>query len=165
LDYKKRFSSELTTLPVFRDEQLWNNGDLGIGPDLQDILSPDQAYEGLYGQGPNGTGNGRAYQQGYDTLPIDSMQGLEIGGSNQQQQNLLGLNTNPPTSPSSYQMDMECVIGEMDASELTFQHHLGVDSMMDTMPSPPANDNNCPQAAWYDTDLWAVAAHFNIFPI
>lgn len=35
LDYKKRFSSELTTLPVFRDDQLWNNGELGIGPDLQ----------------------------------------------------------------------------------------------------------------------------------
>lgn len=30
----------------------------------QDILAPDQAYEGLYGQAPNGTGNGRAYQQG-----------------------------------------------------------------------------------------------------
>lgn len=35
LDYKKRFSSELTTLPVFRDDQMWNNGDLTIGPDLQ----------------------------------------------------------------------------------------------------------------------------------
>lgn len=35
LDYKKRFSSELTTLPVFRDDQLWNNGELGLGPDLQ----------------------------------------------------------------------------------------------------------------------------------
>lgn len=82
------------------------------------------------------------------------MQGLEIGSNQQQQQqqNLLGnMNTNPPTSPSSYQMDMECVIGEMDASELTFHHHLG-DSMMDTMPSPPANDSNT-QAAWYDTDL------------
>lgn len=76
------------------------------------------------------------------------MQGLEIGGNNQQQQNLIGMNSNPPTSPS-YQMDMECVIGgEMDASELTFQHHLGVDSMMDSiMPSPPANDSNT-QAAW-----------------
>lgn len=84
-------------------------------------------------------------QIGYDTLPIDSMQGLEIGGNNQQQQNLIGMN--PPTSP--YQMDMECVIGgEMDASELTFQHHMGVDSMMDSiMPSPPANDSNT-QAAW-----------------
>lgn len=88
--------------------------------------------------------------KGYDTLPIDSMQGLEIGGNSQQQQNLMGLNTNPPTSPS-YQMDMD-VIGEMDASELTFQHHLGVDSMMDTMPSPPANDSST-HAAWYDTDL------------
>lgn len=36
LDYKKRFSSELTTLPVFRDDQMWNNGDL-VGPDLQVI--------------------------------------------------------------------------------------------------------------------------------
>lgn len=82
------------------------------------------------------------------------MQGLEIGGggNNQQQQSLMaGLNGNPPTSPS-YPMDMECVIGEMDASELTFQHHMGVDDMIDSMPSPPANDNTT-QAAWYDTDL------------
>lgn len=35
LDYKKRFSSELTTLSAFREDQLWNNGELGIGPDLQ----------------------------------------------------------------------------------------------------------------------------------
>ena len=41
---------------------------------------------------------------GYDTLPIDSMQGLEIGGHSGQ-----------PTSPY---MDMD--VGEMDASELTF---------------------------------------------
>jgi hypothetical protein len=34
LDYKKRFSSELTTLPVFRDDQMWPNGEL-VGPDLQ----------------------------------------------------------------------------------------------------------------------------------
>lgn len=90
---------------------------------------------------------------GYDTLPIDSMQGLEIGGNQQQQQNLMGgMNTNPPTSPS-YQMDMDCVIGEMDASELAFHNHLGAaDSMMDAMPSPPANDNS-QVAAWYDTDL------------
>lgn len=35
LDYKKRFSSELTTLPVFRDDNMWSNADLGMGPDLQ----------------------------------------------------------------------------------------------------------------------------------
>jgi hypothetical protein len=74
------------------------------------------------------------------------MQGLEIGGS-QQQQNLMGGMNQHPTSPNM--MDMECVIGEMDASELTFQH-MGNDSSM--MPSPPANDNT-QVAAWYDTDL------------
>jgi catenin beta 1 len=35
MDYKKRFSSELTALPVFRDDNMWNNADLGMGPDLQ----------------------------------------------------------------------------------------------------------------------------------
>ncbi|XP_055588018.1 armadillo segment polarity protein isoform X1 [Uranotaenia lowii] len=135
MDYKKRFSSELTTLPVFRDDSMWNNGELGMGPDLQDILSPDQAYEGLYGQGPpsvHSSHGGRAFQQGYDTLPIDSMQGLEIGGNT-------GTGGPPsvaqPTSP--YPMD----VGEMDASELTF----------DVMPSPPQDNNQV--AAWYDTDL------------
>ena len=74
------------------------------------------------------------------------MQGLEIGG----QQNLMGGMNTGPTSPQSYQMDMDCVIGEMDASELTFHQQLGnVDSMM---PSPPPHDNN-QVAAWYDTDL------------
>jgi hypothetical protein len=81
------------------------------------------------------------------------MQGLEIGGNstgnnqNGQQQNLMGgMNTGPPTSPQSYQMDMDC-IGEMDASEF----HLG-DAMMDSMPSPPPHDSGN-VAAWYDTDL------------
>lgn len=49
---------------------------------------------------------------GYDTLPIDSMQGLEIGGG--------------PTSP--YAMDMD--VGEIGAGEL-----------LEAMPSPP-HDNN-----------------------
>ncbi|XP_055618691.1 armadillo segment polarity protein isoform X2 [Toxorhynchites rutilus septentrionalis] len=148
MDYKKRFSSELTTLPVFRDDSMWNNGELGIGPDLQDILSPDQAYEGLYGQGPpsvHSSHGGRAFQQGYDTLPIDSMQGLEIGGNGSGGANN-GSNGNggppsgQPTSP--YAMDMD--VGEMDASELTFDH-------LDVMPSPPQDNNQV--AAWYDTDL------------
>ncbi|XP_035783261.1 armadillo segment polarity protein isoform X1 [Anopheles albimanus] len=168
MDYKKRFSSELTTLPVFRDDSMWNNGELGIGPDLQDILSPEQAYEGLYGQGPasvHSSHGGRAFQQGggpgYDTLPIDSMQGLEIDGGNSvnnvlpigsagptgnQQQSVVGSgpigmsSSGQPTSP--YVMDMD--VGEMDASELTFDH-------LDVMPSPPQDNNQV--AAWYDTDL------------
>lgn len=44
LDYKKRFSSELTTLPVFRDDQLWNNNDMGIGPDLQVCFHYQNAF-------------------------------------------------------------------------------------------------------------------------
>lgn len=60
---------------------------------------------------------------GYDTLPIDSMQGLEIGGGG-------------PTSP--YAMDMD--VGEIGAGEL-----------LEAMPSPPHDNNQV--AAWYDTDL------------
>ncbi|KAJ8967799.1 hypothetical protein NQ317_013587 [Molorchus minor] len=49
-DYKKRLSMELTN-SLFREENLWNP-DLGMGADLQDILSPDQAYDNMYAQGP-----------------------------------------------------------------------------------------------------------------
>lgn len=62
---------------------------------------------------------------GYDTLPIDSLQGLEIGGGG-----------GCPTSP--YAMDMD--VGEIGASEL-----------LEAMPSPP--HDNSQVAAWYDTDL------------
>jgi len=137
VDYKKRFSNELTALPVFREDHMWNNADLGMGPDLQDILAPDQPYEGLYGQGPpsvHSSHGGRAFQQGYDTLPIDSMQGLEIGGSGPG-------GGGAPTSP--YTMDMD--VGDMDAGELTFDH------LDHSMPSPPQDNNQV--AAWYDTDL------------
>nr|CAI5867220.1 unnamed protein product [Callosobruchus analis] len=79
-DYKKRLSMELTN-SLFREENLWNP-DLGMGADLQDILSPDQAYDHMYGQGPpsvHSSHGGRPYQQqGYDQIPVD-MQGLEIG--------------------------------------------------------------------------------------
>ncbi|XP_046404872.1 armadillo segment polarity protein isoform X2 [Ischnura elegans] len=73
-DYKKRLSMELTN-SLFREEQnIWNGGELGMGPDLQDMLTPDSIY------GPTG----RGYQpQGYDTIPVESMQGLEIGGGGQ----------------------------------------------------------------------------------
>ncbi|CAF4775244.1 armadillo segment polarity protein isoform X1 [Pieris napi] len=71
-DYKKRLSMELTN-SLFRDDhQMWPN-DLTMQPDLQDMLGPEQGYEGLYGTRPS------FHQQGYDQIPIDSMQGLEIG--------------------------------------------------------------------------------------
>lgn len=77
---------------------------------------------------PSSSFNSVSPHLGYDTLPIDSMQGLEIGGETGQ--------INNPTSPMDF--------GEMDASELTFDH-------LDALPSPPQDNNQV--AAWYDTDL------------
>ncbi|XP_045445980.1 armadillo segment polarity protein [Melitaea cinxia] len=71
-DYKKRLSMELTNSLFREDHQMWPN-DLAMQPDLQDMLGPEQGYEGLYGTRPS------FHQQGYDQIPIDSMQGLEIG--------------------------------------------------------------------------------------
>jgi hypothetical protein len=34
-DYKKRLSMELTNSLFREDQNLWNGGDLGMGPDLQ----------------------------------------------------------------------------------------------------------------------------------
>lgn len=63
---QKQLSADLTS-SLFRDENnLWN-GDLGLGPDLQDMLNSDQAYEGLYGQGPpsvHSSHGGSGFQQG-----------------------------------------------------------------------------------------------------
>ncbi|XP_028160926.1 armadillo segment polarity protein-like [Ostrinia furnacalis] len=63
---------ELTNSLFREDPQMWPN-DLAMQPDLQDMLGPEQGYEGLYGTRPS------FHQQGYDQIPIDSMQGLEIG--------------------------------------------------------------------------------------
>ncbi|XP_037937049.1 armadillo segment polarity protein isoform X2 [Teleopsis dalmanni] len=139
-DYKKRLSIELTNSLLREDNNIWGNADLGMGPDLQDMLGPEQAYEGLYGQGPpsvHSSHGGRAFQQGYDTLPIDSMQGLEIsspvGGG--------GGGAPPSGAPTSpYSMDMD--VGEIDAGALNFD--------LGAMPTPPNDNNNL--AAWYDTD-------------
>lgn len=87
-EYRKRLSVELTN-SLLRDETAWTN-DIGLGPDLQvcflkqisffflkhpitidfilqDMLGADQAYEGLYGQGPpsvHSSHGGRMFQQG-----------------------------------------------------------------------------------------------------
>ncbi|XP_022219779.1 armadillo segment polarity protein isoform X1 [Drosophila obscura] len=156
-DYKKRLSIELTNSLLREDNNIWANADLGMGPDLQDMLGPEEAYEGLYGQGPpsvHSSHGGRAFhQQGYDTLPIDSMQGLEISspvGGGGAAGNSGGVNSasagsgavvppsGAPTSP--YSMDMD--VGEIDAGALNFD--------LDAMPTPPNDNNNL--AAWYDTD-------------
>ncbi|XP_020802625.1 armadillo segment polarity protein [Drosophila serrata] len=162
-DYKKRLSIELTNSLLREDNNIWANADLGMGPDLQDMLGPEEAYEGLYGQGPpsvHSSHGGRAFhQQGYDTLPIDSMQGLEISspvgggggaGGNAGNGGAVGgagngggaLGAIPPSgAPTSpYSMDMD--VGEIDAGALNFD--------LDAMPTPPNDNNNL--AAWYDTD-------------
>ncbi|CAB3234565.1 unnamed protein product [Arctia plantaginis] len=104
-DYKKRLSMELTN-SLFRDDhQMWPN-DLAMQPDLQDMLGPEQGYEGLYGTRPS------FHQQGYDQIPIDSMQGLEIG--------------------SGFGMDMD--IGETEGA--------GAASADLAFPEPPHDNNN-----------------------
>lgn len=104
-DYKKRLSMELTN-SLFRDDhQMWPN-DLAMQPDLQDMLGPEQGYEGLYGTRPS------FHQQGYDQIPIDSMQGLEIG--------------------SGFGMDMD--IGESEGA--------GAASADLAFPEPPHDNNN-----------------------
>ncbi|XP_055841174.1 armadillo segment polarity protein isoform X2 [Episyrphus balteatus] len=127
-DYKKRLSIELTNSLLREDNNIWGNADLGMGPDLQDMLGPEQAYEGLYGQGPpsvHSSHGGRAFQQ-------DSMQGLEISSP---------VGATPGGAPTSpYSMDMD--VGEIGAGELNFD--------LDAMPTPPNDNNNL--AAWYDTD-------------
>lgn len=91
---------------------------------------------------------------GYDTLPIDSMQGLEIGSVNgigasstnhgNGGSGATNANTNgagglsvAPNSPYGM-VDMD--VGDIGAGEL-----------LEAMPSPP--HDNAQVAAWYDTDL------------
>ncbi|XP_014603668.1 PREDICTED: armadillo segment polarity protein isoform X2 [Polistes canadensis] len=127
-EYKKRLSMELTNSLLREDTNLWNNTDFGMGPDLQDMLGPDQGYDGMYGQGPpsvHSSHGGRGYQpQGYDQIPVDSMQGLEIGGG------------------STY--------GAMDTMDVAHEGDLSFDHL-EELPAPPQDNNQV--AAWYDTDL------------
>ncbi|XP_014238800.1 armadillo segment polarity protein-like [Trichogramma pretiosum] len=131
-DYKKRLSLELTnSLSCREDNNMWNNADFGMGPDLQDMLNcgNDQTYEGMYGhQGPPSirSNHGQLYNpQGYDQIPVDSMQGLEIGGT------------------STY-ATMDAMDVTTPENDLNFDH-------LDELPPPP-QDNTAP-APWYDTDL------------
>uniref|UniRef100_A0A023F5L4 Armadillo segment polarity protein n=2 Tax=Triatoma infestans TaxID=30076 RepID=A0A023F5L4_TRIIF len=122
-DYKKRLSMELTNSLFREDQNLWN-GDLGMAPDLHDMLG-EHNYDGLYTHSPpsvHSSHGGRPYQQGYDQIPVDSMQGLDIGSQHD----------------SNY--------GPMDVgpTELDFD-------TLDELPQPPQDNNQV--AAWYDTDL------------
>ncbi|XP_021931264.1 armadillo segment polarity protein-like isoform X2 [Zootermopsis nevadensis] len=133
-DYKKRLSMELTNSLFREDQNLWNGGDLGMGPDLQDMLGPD----GMYGQGPpsvHSSHGGKPYhQQGYDQIPVDSMQCLEIDSHH-------GADGG---GGSAYGPLDAMDIGGPDPSDLSFDH-------LDELPQPPQDNNQV--AAWYDTDL------------
>ncbi|KAG8037360.1 hypothetical protein G9C98_005570 [Cotesia typhae] len=63
------------------------------------------------------------FRSSYDQIPIDSMQGLEIGGS---------------------------TYGAMDAMDVGHDPDLSFDHI-DELPAPPQDNNQV--AAWYDTDL------------
>jgi catenin beta 1 len=76
-EYTKRLSQELRSSLYQRgqEESLWG-GDHMPPNDLQEMLGVD----GVYGQGPPSVASGpRNYAQGYDGLPVDGMQGLDIG--------------------------------------------------------------------------------------
>ncbi|EEB14106.1 Armadillo segment polarity protein, putative [Pediculus humanus corporis] len=141
-DYKKRLSLELTNSLFREDQNFWDGGDIGMGPDLQDMLGSDQGYDGMYGQGPpsvHSTHGGRQFgNQGYDSIPIDPMEGLEIESQV------------PNTSFDP--MDVG------DSGPIDFDN---LDADLPPPPPPPTtttttttqdNQNN-PLAGWYDTDL------------
>ncbi|KAK6632647.1 hypothetical protein RUM43_013415 [Polyplax serrata] len=130
-DYKKRLSLELTNSLFREDQNFWEGGDIGMGPDLQDMLGSDQAYDGMYGQGPpsvHSSHGGRPVgMQGYDAIPIDPMEGLEMESQ----------------GPSSNYGSMD--VG--DSGALDFDH------LDDLPPPPPPQDAHHHLAGWYDTDL------------
>ncbi|CAH1404917.1 unnamed protein product [Nezara viridula] len=74
-DYKKRLSMELTNSLFREDQNMWNGGDLSMAPDLQLYLR--ECCGDNYDYGTPTSHGGRTYQ-GYDQIPIDSMEGLEL---------------------------------------------------------------------------------------
>ncbi|KAL4217021.1 Catenin beta-1 [Mactra antiquata] len=132
-DYKKRLSVELTS-SLFRGDQnmAWNEhpgfDDVGFGQD--EYRSNDQMYNP--GSQQNMSGSQHDMSRGYDSqLPIDSMQGLDLGsqGGNQ--------------------------YGPMDNLDIGHHGDLSFGNMDNSsMPPQPQGDNSggLPQQ-WFDTDL------------
>ncbi|XP_076351085.1 armadillo segment polarity protein-like isoform X4 [Tachypleus tridentatus] len=138
-DYKKRLSMELTN-SIFREESApWG----GTAADIDmNMLGPDEAYNDQIYQGSQGPpsvhslgGRHNPYaQQGFDTqVPIDSMQGLDLGG--------------PQGGGTGYApMGTEMDLGS--PGDLNF------DTLEPTLPHPSSQQDASGQlTAWYDTDL------------
>ncbi|XP_050437579.1 armadillo segment polarity protein-like [Adelges cooleyi] len=77
---QKCLSMELTNSLFSEEQNLWPSSDLGIAPDLQDMIGANE-YD-IYGQGLStvysGVGSPKHSASGYGALPLDSMEGLEI---------------------------------------------------------------------------------------
>lgn len=138
-DYKKRLSVELTS-SLFRGEQVpWTEP-----PNLDNIgndqVMGDETYSGPGGyQGPPSNqgsvqgGNPDLNRQGFPDpqVPVDSMQGLEIGSHH-------GSNYGGP-------MDMP----DLGPTDLHFD---GMDNT-GMRPAPTEHPDQSQMAAWFDTDL------------
>merc|ERR1740123_873340 len=124
-EYTKRLSQELKSSLYQRgqEENLWGTDHMPP-TDLQEMLGHADA---VYGQGPPSVASGpRAYTHpGYDGIPVDGMQGLDIG-----------------SHPGSTYGGGPVQDMDMDGSDLNFGND---------MPQPPQDNNQV--AAWYDTDL------------
>ncbi|XP_037283043.1 armadillo [Rhipicephalus microplus] len=127
-DYKKRLSMELTNSLFREDAGPWG----GTGPDMD--MNLDAYHEQMYSgsQGPPSGRHNPYSQQGYDTqVPIDSMQGLDLGPSQG------GHNYTPMDTG----MDLDA------PGDLNF------DPLDPSLPAPAQQDSSGQLAAWYDTDL------------
>ncbi|CAN8024121.1 unnamed protein product [Ixodes persulcatus] len=127
-DYKKRLSMELTNSLFREDAGPW--GGTGTDMDMNLDAYHEQMYPGSQGP-PNGRHNPYS-QQGYDSqVPIDSMQGLDLGPSQ----------GGHSYTPMDTDMDLDA------PGDLNF------DPLDPSLPSPAQQDSSGQLAAWYDTDL------------
>ena len=136
-DYKKRLSVELTS-SLFRGDQ---NMPWSEPPGFEDVASgfgQDESYrDQMYHPPQHGGSQGSMHsggdmRGGYDShLPIDSMQGLDIGS--QHGSNYGPLDNIPDLGPQSH-----------SGPDLNFEN------IESTLPPPPQHDGS---HSWYDTDL------------
>jgi len=152
-EYTKRLSQELKSSLYQRDpeHQMWN-GDMPP-PDLQEMLS--QADPRTYSRGPPSVASGpRSYtHSGYDGLPIESMQGLDINGGGGNNSIYGNINEDNDVTPHH----ANDVTGNSNSAAPSHAHNNPLqqqssDLNFDTeVPQPPMNNDQV--AAWYDTDL------------
>ncbi|KAK7112802.1 catenin beta-like [Littorina saxatilis] len=136
-DYKKRLSMELTSSLYRGDNMNWSEPpgfeDVGVMPQAEE--SRDQMYtaqhpphHGSHGSMYSGEMQGRP-PGGYDQVPVNSMQGLDLGG---------------PGAGGGYGSHMDNLPDLGPTSDLNFDN-IGPDM------GPPPGDQG--PSMWFDTDL------------